>query len=62
MAKRKPMERDVVMEKARGAVTLLNSRGFNSERTKVLAFLSFMHPEKGPDEIVQIANAMRDTR
>lgn len=45
------------MERMRAAVCLLNSGRF-SERSKLIAFLSIQHPEKKPDEIVRIANAL----
>lgn len=49
------------MERMRAAVCLLNSGRF-SERSKLVAFLAIQHPEKKPDEIVRIANAMSTRR
>ena len=41
-----PISRDDLMEKARAAVALCNSReNANDEETKMAAFLSIFHPE-----------------
>lgn len=45
------------MERMRAAVAILNTGRF-SERTKLIAHLSILHPEKKPDQIVRIANAL----
>jgi hypothetical protein len=45
------------MERMRAAVAMLNSGRF-SERTKLLAHLTILHPEKKPDELMRLVRAI----